>query len=944
MKIFHDHDENGSWTEITTIKQYPTITSRMDETTQISFVINDFEGALYSTWSGYNFIPIKVEDDATNILFRGYLTGKKFKHDQLSCVAHGLSVRMDWIPFRQNYILAEGLVKTVPYAGTDITGLTENIIPNGNTGTNDWQKTDATWHESVVDYEDADYIFADENDDNDVQEIDFTAPVGTVSDCSKVIIYLYGKDIVGTPNMTVDLDAGDGYIGAQAVNFATSYSWKTVTFAGLANIDNADIGTLKVKCIAPVIGAGKLIYIKGIYCALTFTGSSVNAIELERDTEDEDKTLNWTAEQWVELKNTALFIRDITDNLDSETWLCTTIGATGEDADNGGNAADTTDLFTNVYWAKEDGIAAYTVDLTVDTAADKILQTEFISKLKITYRFGIENYGLIATGQLQIYNGSDWVDVRYAGSGASGIGIGGDPSTGASPGWVYNTTEITTSPSSYLDNDGAGSYDALKGLRILVAGGKADYDVYCVVDYLKLEIVYYAQTISPIMEVINQNGAEWIISDDFVWVDEGVVAGDSFVIGETCEIILTDIFSRVELDYLFQSTFTKYIAQNYKGTNCKEVLKQVILLEGFHWWEDFINNRIVISHEDDFVDSTEDLTEANYAHDWEFEDDNNYYSAVEVYGSAAYNIYYLAFDPDIDSPRVKTIISETITTQKEAKEVADAKLLEIKTKRPSIKIELYGVNVNIQVGTTVGLTMVRPTVGAADYPIRMIERSKNGGSIKTIIYCGLGHTTDQEKVAAVINKAMYLAHKAHTDRLISSPYAPGASFTWSDIGGADAAVNALIVAHPTNLSGSKITVSVETNNGTGSDESSGRKVINAVGEYIQGGIYLDGNVMDSTEDVVITFALSCTSADANVVIKRYLSAIKTDNSEGFGWNIDNGVADGFDSTVANQLSKHTFTFLAAAINDSDNLEFAFMLNEAGRTVNIYSVSATYTHV
>ena len=156
--------------------------------------------------------------------------------------------------------------------------------------------------------------------------------------------------------------------------------------------------------------------------------------------------------------------------------------------------------------------------------------------------------------------------------------------------------------------------------------------------------------------------------------------------------------------------------------------------------------------------------------------------------------------------------------------------------------------------------------------------------------------------------------------------------------------NQSAIAAIAGISGALITVSVETNNGTGSDETLGRKILNAVSEYIQGGIYLDGNVMDSTEDIVLTFALMCTSADANVVIKRFLSANKTDNSEPFAWNIDSAVADGFDSTNANNLTKHVFTFLAADIEDSDNLEFAFMLNEGGRTVNIYSVSATYTHV
>ncbi|KKL67330.1 hypothetical protein LCGC14_2136070, partial [marine sediment metagenome] len=112
-----------------------------------------------------------------------------------------------------------------------------------------------------------------------------------------------------------------------------------------------------------------------------------------------------------------------------------------------------------------------------------------------------------------------------------------------------------------------------------------------------------------------------------------------------------------------------------------------------------------------------------------------------------------------------------------------------------------GIQTNLGVGKTVTLTMVRPTVDEDDYPIRMIERTKFGISeIKTIIYCGLGHSTWGENQADIINKAMYLAHKAHTDRLVSTPIGAGASISWNDIGGGQSAVDARIVVqntHPT---------------------------------------------------------------------------------------------------------------------------------------------------
>jgi hypothetical protein len=71
------------------------------------------------------------------------------------------------------------------------------------------------------------------------------------------------------------------------------------------------------------------------------------------------------------------------------------------------------------------------------------------------------------------------------------------------------------------------------------------------------------------------------------------------------------------------------------------------------------------------------------------------------------------------------------------------------------------------VGKTVGLTMANPIVAEDDYPIRMIERKRVGiADIRTTIYCGLGIPTDVEiMIADTINKSIYLAHAAHTDRL-----------------------------------------------------------------------------------------------------------------------------------------------------------------------------------
>ena len=106
-------------------------------------------------------------------------------------------------------------------------------------------------------------------------------------------------------------------------------------------------------------------------------------------------------------------------------------------------------------------------------------------------------------------------------------------------------------------------------------------------------------------------------------------------------------------------------------------------------------------------------------------------------------------------------------TSGDAKEIADAQLTRLKTKRPSLRIPLIGTYPNLQLGRTIKITFVRPTIAAADYPIRMIERSKFGkDGIKTVIYVGLGESPADEKIGMAIRKIGLIANRAMSDRLI----------------------------------------------------------------------------------------------------------------------------------------------------------------------------------
>ena len=220
--------------------------------------------------------------------------------------------------------------------------------------------------------------------------------------------------------------------------------------------------------------------------------------------------------------------------------------------------------------------------------------------------------------------------------------------------------------------------------------------------------------------------------------------------------------------YYYQYGFTKYMAREFKGAYCMEALKAVCKLEGVHWYEDYINNKIVLINISNFVDSTVDLTQADYEDTWEYTDECNQVKSFLVFGKAEDEIFAKAIDESVPGYISKQLIDESITNIADAQEIADTRLAALKTKRPSIKLPLHVDNVLLQLGTTVGVTLARPTVAEADYPIRMIERKKVGIIIKTIIYCGLGESPWNEELARTIRDNAERSHKALTDRLISS--------------------------------------------------------------------------------------------------------------------------------------------------------------------------------
>lgn len=220
--------------------------------------------------------------------------------------------------------------------------------------------------------------------------------------------------------------------------------------------------------------------------------------------------------------------------------------------------------------------------------------------------------------------------------------------------------------------------------------------------------------------------------------------------------------------------FHKYLAREFKGCHCIDPLKAVCKLEGAIWVEDHINEKIKVLKPNDFESSGVSLTTGGVI-DWEFEDPSNAVREVHVWGNSHNEVYANAKDPSINSLKSEQIIDERIMTNADAQGVADDRLALHKIKRPSIRIPLSGTNPLLVLGTYVNITFTRPTIAAANYNIRMIERVKFGKTgIQTILHCGLGEARSGvkevreigiEKIEGEIRLAADLAHKSMTDKL-----------------------------------------------------------------------------------------------------------------------------------------------------------------------------------
>ena len=779
--LFTDFHDPYNKEEITGIKTYPIIKPRLDAYFVGSFIVDDFEGSLFTTWNGRDFNIIVIEDDSNNILFRGFLTRKIFKKDSLTISIAGIGVLLDWVHFGSegsvNYVLEEGLVKA-PLSGDSILQCKDLEGANFTWDVDWWveggrdvgllivDKTainTRTWDSSAISqtggtvrggnnastttYKDDDYYAVREST---IQPDKPITIITSVIDGVAVDDTDFLKEIRIEYNFRLNLTAG-----------ILAHNWASVNVQILK--DTTWVTLPMSASLETLWGAVSSGWVRGIPLDVD-GGNGLQHVISGTDTELQ-KYFDKIGAQYTSLKG----LRFVTNGLLA------------------------TDAYIDVHIDFINVIVGYTTAFDVGPVMETITENT-ATALTCKDVSAWDEMGVVENDGLKIGQNSRVV-IQDIGS-QSGLHISRVDNYGNSGATsnTYPNADTTTIEWTTTGGNHYGELDDANDATYVDTAVDAEEDIYDFRDinlrggYVSSLKIYYRQKCDVIdREVLGisysiDGGTSWssVLNTDLTvawvtinktWSGLEIYDMSDFQV----KLLYTQIFAGSaayvsELYVVFTingSSFDKYIARKFRGSYCMEPLRAICKIEGSHWYEDYINNQIVVVKPADFVDSTVDLTEANYAQNWEYEDDCNQIRSFFVFGKSEDEIFAKAEDISVEGYLSKQLIDETITNVADAQEVADAQLALLKTKQPSIKITLDGINADLQLGTTVGLTMARPTVAEVDYPIRMIERSRFGGGIKTIIYCGLGKSTPQEQLANIIRENAFRSHKGLTNRLIS---------------------------------------------------------------------------------------------------------------------------------------------------------------------------------
>ena len=837
-----------TWLRVSAVESFPSITSRLNMYGIAYVTLRDSAGALYATWEALDLIEMIITDDAgdsptsdpaTNTIFRGILTNKIFKKDSLELEISGIGCKLYRNSFGAqesvNYVLAEGIVGIAPATSTlplkyeDDEGALQNF----------------SWDEDrwILGGNDVGIIVKDTTASYSEQIWTSTAvnvQNATTTGGNNASVTAYMED------PTID------YLWWRENNTAAFNSYCDCTVGG-AGIDST---SYKLKSIK--IEYNFRTKCKSFVGPLFLTSHCTGGLYVKKDTTWETVRTSYVA-RGATVKMTqgawAMGIDDTNEDYvnegaflieDTDAELQKYLNKTGDDYD------EMKGIRFRIYGKAEgaDGFGGLDIDyirVTIQYRADDIREVMYQITDSSTSDVTCEDVsdwsaqGLTdETDLFQIGENTRKIMCDIFGYAGLHYRLVDDQGGTKTRPWIQPTGDGTTTD---WDSTEANHYDAVdddNDATLIDTGTSGEEEEFTFGNiYIPVEAYisnvdvklrckrHVNEEVEIACKISWDDGATWSSSESTsglgtVWenqtlsfssltVDEQYDA-DRFQIQLLAPTMIAGgnvYVAEVDVQItLTTSDYDRYMAREFKGQHCYQVLNSVCELEGAHWFEDYVNNMIGIVKFDNMDDSGVDLTDSDYGWDWEYEDECNQVKGVFVWGKSSYNnadgttknVFAKAIDKDVDeNGKTIQIIDDSISTNVEAKNIADENLDRYKTKRPSIKISCNTVQADIQLGTYVGLTMARPTVGATDYDIRMITRSQAGKTgVTTTIHCGLGESSWDEKLFKAINKAEEHAHKALSTKLNANPYDIGSqAVDWDSVIGAAAGAVAAIEADDT---------------------------------------------------------------------------------------------------------------------------------------------------
>lgn len=799
MKVYWDN--SGTWTQVTGLIRDPEITTRLDLYGVCTVVLRDAEGSLYATWSARDFADMLITDDSDNYLFQGILINRKFREKELELIIAGFGIKLEWNPFNKNYIYEEGRIKTVN--ASDKLDLYDDLDEDGSYDVGE----DFGW--TAGDYTNNDVnlgiIISDTTDDLNSKTWDASAVVET--GCTIEEGNAASTDAEGDGNALWISESGatwNSYLTAtidgDVIDSTTEYIKRIeISYSIYGYVDEGSL--CKVKLQIDKDGTYQDVKVctlnVGIFDSQLYMDGKVT---LEETSTEMAKYFTKVGDNYTELKGLRVYFENVEGNniaidcyidfLEVEVYY--------DPLDIGQISHPIT--ANDVSYINSAGVTWTTTGVEED---DIFMIGENTTKI-------LHDVGIEAGVALNVIKDTSNTSTLYLDpDGDIDIGAWSDAAGGDNNGDLYDelddavrdpaagdgnyieATSTTTAILSLSDNLGVGDFQYATTIEVYA------YGITILADTCSVAYQIGSGDVSSFTDLQFAGGWAW----KHKTIGSGLTLTRQNIKDLKIHLKCTHGAGAIDVDALYvkityvQDDWNKYIARHFKGLNCLHVLESVRKLEGAHWCEDHVNKTIKVLRVADFEASGVSLTNVHYdPKTLVFEDECNQVKRVEVYGSTQYGIRAFAVGT-ATGQITKVIVDDTITSKADAQAMADALQTEWNSKRPSIKCEVDGVQADIQLGYTANIALTNPTVGATDYPIRMISRNQRGlDGIKTTLYAGMGESPDDEKLAKIVRKIGYLTHKAMADKLVTSPITGDTKITWGDVGGAVAAVEGIITA------------------------------------------------------------------------------------------------------------------------------------------------------